>query len=341
MAVQFRDYYETLGVAKTATTTRSRARSASSRASIIPTCAEGQDSRGGEIQADQRGLRGPERPGEAQEIRSARRGLEPAGRRISTAAGVGRQAQAGEDFSASEAAAMAEWSSSLAAPGSAISSKQFFGGGRGRSAFGGIWGRQRPAAERGAGCRGRHHGDVGGSACMDRRGRFRLRRSGFRTKSKLIRSKFRAACTKVSASVWRVRAKPATRRRKKRRSFFARASGAASGFCGGRQRSCSRGENRAVAGGAGHARWKCRRWRATGRLKIPAGTQGGQRFRLRERGLPSSDGSARRSLRDAQIQIPKNDHEPRTRALAASSNASSWQRSWLDNLQGRSPITNE
>jgi curved DNA-binding protein len=41
------------------------------------------------------------------------------------------------------------------------------------------------------------------------------------------------------------------------------------------------------------------------RLKIPPGTQGGQRFRLRERGLPSSSGTRGNLYVDVQINVPK------------------------------------
>lgn len=41
------------------------------------------------------------------------------------------------------------------------------------------------------------------------------------------------------------------------------------------------------------------------RLKIPPGTRGGQRFRVRERGLPSSAGARGDLYVDAQIDIPK------------------------------------
>ena len=41
------------------------------------------------------------------------------------------------------------------------------------------------------------------------------------------------------------------------------------------------------------------------RLKVPAGTQGGQRFRLRQRGLPGSSGNRGDLYVVAQIQIPK------------------------------------
>jgi curved DNA-binding protein len=41
------------------------------------------------------------------------------------------------------------------------------------------------------------------------------------------------------------------------------------------------------------------------RLKIPAGTQGGQRFRLREQGLPTSAGKRGDLYVDVQINIPK------------------------------------
>jgi len=41
------------------------------------------------------------------------------------------------------------------------------------------------------------------------------------------------------------------------------------------------------------------------RLKIPPGTQGGQRFRLRERGLPSTSGKRGNLYVDVQINVPK------------------------------------
>lgn len=41
------------------------------------------------------------------------------------------------------------------------------------------------------------------------------------------------------------------------------------------------------------------------RVKVPAGTQGGQRFRLRGHGLPKADGSRGDLLVESQIQIPK------------------------------------
>ena len=43
----------------------------------------------------------------------------------------------------------------------------------------------------------------------------------------------------------------------------------------------------------------------TVRLKIPPGTQGGQRFRLREKGLPGVSGKRGDLYVDAQVQIPK------------------------------------
>ncbi len=47
----------------------------------------------------------------------------------------------------------------------------------------------------------------------------------------------------------------------------------------------------------------------TGRLKIPPGTQGGKRFRLRERGLPTANGSRGHLYVAAQIAIPKEPSE--------------------------------
>jgi curved DNA-binding protein len=43
----------------------------------------------------------------------------------------------------------------------------------------------------------------------------------------------------------------------------------------------------------------------TARLKLPAGTQGGQRFRLRERGLPNANGTRGDLYVVAQIRVPK------------------------------------
>ena len=41
------------------------------------------------------------------------------------------------------------------------------------------------------------------------------------------------------------------------------------------------------------------------RLKIPPGTQGGQRLRLRERGLPGVSGKRGNFYVDVQINVPK------------------------------------
>jgi DnaJ-class molecular chaperone len=41
------------------------------------------------------------------------------------------------------------------------------------------------------------------------------------------------------------------------------------------------------------------------KMKIPPGTQGGQRFRLREKGMPGSTGTRGDLYVEVQIQIPK------------------------------------
>jgi DnaJ-class molecular chaperone len=41
------------------------------------------------------------------------------------------------------------------------------------------------------------------------------------------------------------------------------------------------------------------------RLKIPPGTQGGQRFRLRDRGLSGASGKRGDLFIDVQIEVPK------------------------------------
>ncbi len=56
---------------------------------------------------------------------------------------------------------------------------------------------------------------------------------------------------------------------------------------------------------------------AAGRLKIPAGTQPGQRFRLRERGLPNASGARGDLYVVIGLRIPKELTEQQREALDA------------------------
>ena len=124
--------------------------------------------------------------------------------------------------------------------------------------------------------------------CMVRPAQFRCVEAA-RTKSKLIRSRFRAVFTKVSEFDWPVREKLA-RVAERSGDLFLRVR-------------LAKHPDFTVEGSDLIHEVKIAPWQAvlgtelkvptlegSVRLKIPPGTQGGQRFRLRERGLPSASG---------------------------------------------------
>ena len=78
VAVKFRDYYEVLGVPRTATRRRDQARLPPARAQAPSRSPARRRARQGRraVQGDQRGLRGPERSRQARQVRRARRELE-------------------------------------------------------------------------------------------------------------------------------------------------------------------------------------------------------------------------------------------------------------------------
>ena len=95
-SVDFKDYYATLGVAKTATDKEIKQAFRKLARKYHPDVNPGDKARRGAVQGSQRGQRGAERSGEAQEVRRARRQLarvreRAAGRRIRTAAPFGGQ----------------------------------------------------------------------------------------------------------------------------------------------------------------------------------------------------------------------------------------------------------
>ena len=143
-------------------------------------------------------------PGEAEEVRRAWGKLGPTGR-FSVAAGMGNAATGRWIFAVPGGGdGGVVGNSNSAALGSAISSKQFFGGGRGR---GGFWGRQfgqRPRrGQRSAGATSKPTSWLPSrKRFMGRNGPFRFDEA-IRTRSKPIRSRFRKAFTKGNAFGWR------------------------------------------------------------------------------------------------------------------------------------------
>ena len=73
--MEFKDYYATLGVPKTASERRNQARVSQAGAQVPPRPQSGRQGRRGEVQGGQRGQRGPGRSREAEEVRRARRQL--------------------------------------------------------------------------------------------------------------------------------------------------------------------------------------------------------------------------------------------------------------------------
>ena len=88
MALQYKDYYAILGVPRTASDAEHQEGVSQTGARIPSRCRQGQKEGRGEIQGDQRGLRSPERSGEAQALRRTGRELEIR-RGVSSAAGLG------------------------------------------------------------------------------------------------------------------------------------------------------------------------------------------------------------------------------------------------------------
>ena len=123
-------------------------------------------------------------------------------------------------------------------------------------------------------------------------------------KSKPIRSKSRAACTKDSAFGWRAREKPARAAGRKGDLFLRVRLARHPDFSvegNDLVHEATLAPSQAVLG----TELEVPTLEGYRRLKIPPGTQAGQRFRLRERGLPAATGERGNLYVVTQIAIPK------------------------------------
>ncbi len=313
MPAAFKDYYTTLGVAQDRERGRHQEGVSQAGAQIPSRRREGQEDGRGKIQGDQRGLRSPERSGQAQEIRRTRREL--AGR----GADSGRR-RAGRAGAAIRARARARRSFISAAPASAISSSSFLAaaaaGGRGVSRRRARTLDFRPTTSDRAAARhrGRHPGHARRSHA--RRDAADLAADcqpahGPGRDALVHRCAFRRARPRAGASACRATAAPgaaAARRAifscacaSRRIPTFARAAQTCISTSTWRRGKRCWGEQIVVPGLNGAIK-----------VRIPAGTQNGQQLRIRGQGLPIGKTGGKGDLYViSHIQVPPemNDEE--------------------------------
>jgi curved DNA-binding protein len=298
MAVQFRDYYETLGVSKTATADEIRTAFRKLARKHHPDVAKDKkaaEEKFKEINEAYEVLSDPEK----------RKKYDQLGADWNRPGGF----QPPPEWGAQPGGRSYQWSSDggggvefeFGGTGFSDFFEAFFGGGRGRSAFGGFGGRQA-TAERGADV----EADIMVTLEEALHGSTRtvsLRRAGS--------SKVESYQVKIPRGVHegqRIRLKG---------QGEAGVRGGKSGDLFLRVR-LARHPDFSVEGSDLIHEVKIEPWQAVlgsellvptlegkVRLKIPSGTQGGQRFRLRERGLPSSSGTRGNLYVEVQINVPK------------------------------------
>ena len=143
MAVQFRDYYETLGVAKTASEDEIRSAFRKLARKYHPDVAKDKKTAEEKFKQINEAYEVLSDPEKRRQIRRSRRELEPAGRWFSTSTGLGTRSR--RQFPRHPGGVEFEFGGT----GFSDFFEAFFGGGRGQSAFGGF-GQRQPQAERGS-----------------------------------------------------------------------------------------------------------------------------------------------------------------------------------------------
>ena len=126
MAVQYKDYYETLGVPRTASADEIKKSFRKLARQYHPDVAKDKKKRRGKIQGDQRGLRSLERPGQAQKIRRTRRELEIR-RGIPPAARLRKISAADKPFAAARGASAQDFEFEFGGTGFSDFFEQLFG----------------------------------------------------------------------------------------------------------------------------------------------------------------------------------------------------------------------
>ena len=302
MAVQFRDYYETLGVAKTASEDQIRSAFRKLARKYHPDVAKDKktaEEKFKEINEAYEVLSDPEKRRKYDQLGANWK--QPGG--FQPRPGWGTQQPPGGGFQQWQWGGGGNGGVEFEFGGTGFSDffEAFFGGGRGRSAFGGFGGREA-TAERGADV----EADIMVTLEEALHGSTRtvsLRRAGSNKvenyQVKIPRGVHEGQRIRLAGQ-----GEPGTR-------------GGKSGDLFLRVR-LARHPDFSVEGSDLIHEVKIEPWRAVlgselvvptlegnVRLKIPPGTQGGQRFRLRERGLPGVSGKRGDLYVDVQINVPK------------------------------------
>ena len=298
MAVQFRDYYETLGVSKTANDDEIRSAFRKLARKYHPDVAKDKkeaEEKFKQINEAYEVLSDPEKRQKYDQL--GENWNQPGGFQPPPEWGGG---QPGGGFIAGAVVKTAVSNLNSAALVSAIFSRHFLVEVVVGRPLGRVWAARHHGGARER-CRSRHHGDLGGSiAWFDATGFVATR---WFEQNRNLPGKNSARSARRAAHSSRRPGRGGRARWKKRRLIFARATGATSRFLGRRQRPGSRMKIdpwQAVLGRLNYgpdAGRECR-------LKVPPGTQSGQRFRLRGRGLAGASGTRGDLYVVVQMMVP-------------------------------------